>query len=373
MAKDYYELLGVERSATADDIKKAYRKQALKYHPDKNPGNKDAEEKFKEVSEAYEVLSDSTKRQNYDQFGHDAFTRRRGGGGGGATVDPYDIFSQVFGNGMFESFFGGGGRGGHAGPQAGADLRYDLEISFEDAVFGVDRDIEIPRTENCARCSGSGAEPGTKLKRCPHCGGTGQVSLSQGFFSIRQTCPSCHGQGQSVEKPCTECNGQGRVRRRKRIQIHIPAGVNTGSRLRVSGEGEAGSRGGPQGDLYVVMHVREHELFSREGDDLYCEMPIDLETAAMGGNVPVPTIGGTAEMKIKAGTQTGNIMRLRGKGVPSVRGGGRGDLLVKIIVEIPTSLSSKQKDLLREFAKESSEHNYPERREFQKKAKKFYS
>ena len=374
---DFYELLGVPHSASADEIKKAYRKLALKYHPDKNPGDKAAEEKFKEVSAAYEVLSDQGKRAQYDQFGHEAFTRRRGaggpGGGGGPTMDPYDIFSQVFGGGggggIFDSFFGGGG-GGH-GPQGGNDLRYDLSIPFEDAVFGATREIEIPRAEHCDRCKGSGCEPGTSKKRCPQCGGSGQVTMAQGFFSIRQRCPSCGGQGESIEKPCRQCRGEGLVERAKKLKLNIPAGVDTGSRLRLSGEGEAGRRGGPAGDLYVVLHVEEHLLFKRDGDDLYCEVPIPMTTAALGATVKVPTLTGAAELTIPAGTQTGTIFRMRGKGIPSLRGGGRGDLHIRIKVEIPTKLDAAQREKLAAFSA-VAESAFPDSRGFQDRAKKFF-
>lgn len=370
MSKDYYELLGVDRSADADQIKKAYRKLAVKYHPDKNPGNAEAEEKFKEVSAAYEVLSDAEKRARYDRFGHDAFTRA--GRGGGPSVDPFDIFSQVFGgggSGIFDSFFGGGGR--QQGPQGGADLRYDLEIDFEDAIFGADKAVVIPTFVACETCHGSGCKKGTSPKTCSQCGGSGQVTMAQGFFSIRQTCPYCHGSGQSIESPCPACSGQGRVRKRKNIQIHIPAGVDTGSRLRVSGEGEIGERGGPAGDLYVVLHVRDDSIFHRDGMDLACSLPVTLEQAIVGGAVIVPTIGGKAQIKIPPGTQNGTVFRLRGKGVPSVRGAGRGDLHVRIVVEIPAKLSSEQRRKLTDFHESLTEANYPRKTKFAKDAGKY--
>lgn len=370
MAKDYYEILSVDRSASADQIKKAYRKLAVKYHPDKNPGDKEAEEKFKEVSTAYGVLSDEKKRQQYDQFGHDAFVNR-GGGRQGQTVDPFDIFSQVFGGGMFDSFFGGGAGGGRT--QRGADLRYDMEIEFEDAVFGTDTTVQIPRAVHCEHCGGSGAAPGTSSRTCSQCGGSGQVAMAQGFFSVRQTCPYCRGQGQVVESPCSQCGGEGRVQRRKRIQIHIPAGVDTGSRLRVPGEGEAGPRGAATGDLYVVIHVREHEIFTREGSDIHCEIPVPFATVALGGTVKVPTLSGTAQVKIPAGTQHGAVFRLRGKGVPSVRGGGRGSQHVHIIVEVPTKLNADQREKLQAFDDACSEDSYPRLKKFLAKAKQFFS
>ncbi len=374
MAKDYYEQLGVERNADAEQIKKAYRKLAVKYHPDKNPGNKEAEDRFKEVSAAYEVLSDPDKRARYDQFGHDAFTRGGGARGGGPAVDPYDLFSQVFGGGgggIFDNLFGGGGRRQQHGPQAGADLRYDLEIAFEDAIFGADKTIQIPTLVACETCSGSGCKAGTRPKTCGQCGGSGQVTMAQGFFSIRQTCPYCHGSGQMIESPCESCAGQGRVRRRKNIQIHIPAGVDTGSRLRISGEGESGERGGPTGDLYVVLHVHDDEVFVRNGMDLSCELPVAFEMATLGGTARVPTIGGAAQLKIPAGTQTGTVFRLRGKGVPSVRGGGRGDLHVRIVVEVPTKLSSADRHKLEEACRGLNDDNYPRHGEFLRRAAKY--
>jgi len=370
MAKDYYEILGIERSASADEIKKAYRKQALKYHPDRNPGDKEAEEKFKEVSAAYEVLSDENKRHQYDRFGHDAYTRGHRPTAGG---DPFDIFSQVFGGSIFDTFFGGGDPHTQAGPQAGADLRYDLQIGFEDAVFGLDRQIEIPRAETCDACRGSGCEPGTSGRACPQCHGAGQVSMAQGFFSVRQRCPSCRGAGKIIDAPCKQCRGEGRVQRRKTIQLHIPAGVDTGSRLRVSGEGEAGRLSGPPGDLYVVIHVAKHEIFQREGDDLYCEVPVQFHVAALGGKVKVPTVSGPAELTIPKGTQSGSVFRLRDKGVPSVRGYGRGDQHVRVIVEVPTNLGAAEAQKLREFAESCDDRVYPKLRAFLKKAKKFFS
>ena len=370
MPTDYYETLGIGRSVSQDEIKKAYRKKALQYHPDKNPNDKAAEEKFKEVSAAYEVLSDESKRRQYDQFGHEAYTRGHRGGGG---VDPFDIFSQVFGNSIFDSFFGGGSTRSRTGPEAGTDLRYDFQIAFEDAIFGADKEIEIPRAETCDRCDGSGCEPGTSRRRCPHCRGTGQVSMAQGFFSIRQRCPHCRGTGEIVETPCSRCRGEGRVNKRTKIQVHVPAGVDTGSRLRVSGEGEAGRRSGPPGDLYIVLHVKKHDVFTREENDLYCDVPVPFHTAALGGTVQVPTIGGPAEVKIPAGTQSGTVFRLRGKGVPSLRGYGRGDQHVRISVEVPSNLNSAQKQKLREFEEICGDHAYPKMHAFLKKAKKFFS
>jgi molecular chaperone DnaJ len=373
MPKDYYEILEVDRSISADGLKKAYRKLALKYHPDRNPGNADAEERFKELSSAYEVLSDPEKRRLYDQYGHDAFTRT-GRGAGGTHMDPFDIFSQVFGGGgggsIFDSFFGGGQ--GRAAAQTGADLRYDLEIDFSDAVFGADKTIEIPRAVPCESCGGKGAQPGTSASRCQHCGGTGQITMAQGFFSIRQSCPYCRGAGEVIDKPCRDCGGEGRVRRRKSIQVHIPAGVDNGSRLRMTGEGEAGERGAPPGDLYVILHVHPHEIFERDGLDLMCNVPLAFEQAALGATITVPTLSGPAQVKIPAGTQSGTVFRLKGKGVPSLRGGGRGDQHVRVIVEVPTHLSSDQRKKLEAFAESASGSIYPQRESFLKRVKKLF-
>ncbi len=382
MAKDFYTALGIERSASSEDIKKAYRKQALKYHPDRNPNDQEAEEKFKEVSAAYEVLSDPEKRRRYDQYGHEAYTRSAGraseGGFGG--VDPFDIFSQVFGGGgggsVFDSFFGDGqSRAGRArnAPAAGRDIVYEMEIDFEDAVFGADKKIELTRPVACDNCQGTGAKPGTKPTTCQHCQGTGQITMNQGFFSVRQQCPYCQGSGQTISDPCPTCQGVGRVRKRKSIQIHIPVGVDTGSRLRVGGEGESGQRGGPPGDLYVILHVRPHAFFRREGGDIFCEVLIPLDVAALGGSVAVPTIGGKGKLKIPAGTQNGAVFRLRGKGIPALRGRGRGDQHVKVQVEVPTKLHGKQKEKIQELAELCGEENYPRCREFRAKTAAFLS
>ena len=370
MARDYYEILGVQRGLSAEELKKAYRKLALTYHPDKNPGNKEAEEKFKEVSAAYEVLSDPEKRAQYDQFGHEAFTRRRGGGGGGGHVDPYDVFSQVFGGGIFDSFFGGNARNPN-GPQGGADLRYDMQIDFEEAVFGTEKEIEIPRAQNCSRCLGNGCEPGTSKRRCSHCGGSGQVTMAQGFFSIRQRCPMCQGQGEMIEQRCRVCRGEGVVQETKKIRVNIPAGVDTGSRLRLSGEGESGRRGGEAGDLYVVLHVREHDLFKRDGEDLYCDVPVPVTVALLGETIKAPTLTGATELKIPAGTQSNTVFRIRGKGIPSLRGHGRGDLHVRVMVEIPAKLNGKQRAKIEELAALCDAETFPQQEAFLRKAKKF--
>ena len=375
MAHDYYELLGVQRKASADEIKKAYRKLAVKYHPDKNPGDKAAEDKFKEISQAYEVLSDSNKRAQYDQFGHDAFTRagRGGFGGGGGFHDPFDIFSQVFGNSsIFEDLFGGGSSR-RSNVRDGADLRYDLEIAFEDAVLGAEKSIKIPKLEPCSACKGSGCEPGTNKSRCSRCGGAGQLSMTQGFFSVRQTCPSCGGTGQTIQTPCRKCNGEGRVRAEKTLQLRIPPGVDTGSRLRLAGEGEAGSNGGRTGDLYIVIHVQQHEIFQRDEDDIICEVPIDFPTAAMGGVIDVPTVTGNTKLKIPEGTQNGTVLRIKGKGMPSLRGGLRGDQHVKIFVEVPKNLTRQQKTLLQQYGESmESLKNHPLMDAFVSRAKRFF-
>ncbi len=352
MATDFYEALGVARNASADDIKKAYRKQALKYHPDRNPGDHAAEDKFKEVSQAYEVLRDGEKRQMYDQVGHDAFMRAGRGaqnGQGGFGGDPFDILSQVFG---MDDLFGGRRRGGgRSASRPGSDLRYQMVLDFEEAVFGTEKEIEFDKPDHCDVCKGQGTEPGTSRRTCPTCGGSGMISLSQGFFNLRQECSSCSGTGEIVEKPCRNCQGQGRVRKHTKLRIRVPAGVDTGMQRRVSGEGEAGARGGPNGDLYIAFNVREHDVFKREGTDVMIDVPIDFPTAALGGVIEVPTLHGPEELKIPAGTQSGSVFHLRGKGIPSVhRGERQGDQHVRVVVEVPRNLNREQKEKLREFA-----------------------
>ncbi len=380
MARDFYEILGVPKTASEPEIKKAYRKLAIKYHPDKNPDDKSAEDKFKELSQAYEVLSDPSKRSRYDQFGAQAFSGASSRGGGFEGFhDPFDIFSQVFGGGgggidLGDLLFGSGRRSsGRSGATDGSDLRFDIEIDFEDAVFGADKTIRIPRLETCSDCGGTGCAKGSSPQTCKHCGGAGQISSSQGFFSVRQTCPSCNGQGRVVTNPCKTCRGQGRVRTEKQLKIHIPPGVDTGSRLRVSGEGEGGMRGGHQGDLYVVIHVRPHEIFQRDGADIFCELPIDYPTAVLGDVVPVPTITGKAKMKIPPGTQNGTILRMKGKGMPSLRGGGRGDQHVKIFIEVPKSISREQRQLMEKYKELADKSSHPIIDAFLNKAKKFFS
>ncbi|MBN4074162.1 molecular chaperone DnaJ [bacterium AH-315-E10] len=369
MAQDFYDILSISKSATDDEIKKAYRKLAVKYHPDKNPDDKEAEEKFKEVSNAYETLKDPEQRSMYDQVGHDAFTQRgRGGGRSSQHVDPFDLFSQVFsssgGGGIFEEFFGGGGARQRNRPQQGADLLYNLRIEFEDAVFGIDKTIEVTKDNSCDTCSGSGSEKGSSKTTCKQCGGAGQVNVSQGFFNLRQTCNICSGTGEVIEKPCKTCRGSGLVEKTEKIEIHIPAGVDTGSRLRVSGKGAPGARGGRSGDLYVALHVDDHDFFEREGVDLYIDVPIDYVTAVIGGTIDVPTLSGIAKLKIPAGTQNGGNFRLRNKGVPSLRGQGRGNQFVKVRIEVPRKLNKEQEKVLKEFSETCTEKTHPDIKEF---------
>src|SRR5881397_3792199 len=331
--RDYYEVLGVGRSATDEEVKRAYRKLAVKFHPDKNPDDPHAEEKFKELGEAYDVLMDPDKRAAYDRFGHAAFAQGRTGFGGGFH-DPFDIFREVFGQGgfgggIFETFFGGNTQAEDR--QHGSDLRYDMQIKLEEAAFGAEKEIEIEKLDMCDKCHGSGAEPGSRTVSCPTCGGRGQVISSRGFFHISQTCPRCRGAGEIIEKPCHQCHGEGRVEKLGRVKLKIPAGIREGSRLRSSRNGEAGIRGGPPGDLYVVIHIKEHKIFQRDGDNLYCEVPIPFSLAALGGEVDVPTLEGKAHLKCPAGTQSGQMFKLRGKGVVHVNGRGEhGDLLVRV-------------------------------------------
>src|SRR2546430_2393133 len=371
--RDYYEVLGVGRSTSAEEIKRAYRKLAVKFHPDKNPDDPHAEEKFKELGEAYDVLMDADKRAAYDRFGHAAFTQGMGRGGG--FHDPFDIFREVFsgaGGGIFESFFGGGATTDREGRQRGSDLRYDMQITLEEAAFGVDKEIEVRKLDTCAKCAGKGAEPGSRTINCPSCGGRGQVISSRGFFQVSQTCPRCRGVGQIVEKPCRDCDGEGRLEKASRIKLKIPAGIADGSRLRSSRNGEAGIRGGPQGDLYVVVHVQEHRVFQRQEDNLYCEVPIPFSTATLGGEVPVPTLEGKANLKIPAGTQSGQMFKLRSKGIVHVNGREHGDLLVRVMVEVPTRLNAEQRAKLEEFAELCGEENTPLRKSFFERAKEFF-
>ncbi len=354
MSKSYYEILGVNKDASAEAIKKAYRKQAMKYHPDRNQGDSAAEEKFKEAAEAYEVLSDLQKRQIYDAYGKEGL-KNSGYSGPGNSEDIFSHINDLFGD-MFG--FGGGGRGRRRdpnGPVQGEDLRYDIRISFMEAVHGVNRQVEVTKRETCWTCEGSGARPGHKPQVCPTCQGRGQVIRSQGFFQVSTTCPRCNGAGQVITDPCNDCHGEGLINRNKKVSIRIPAGVDTGSRMRLSGEGEGGRRGGPSGDLYVVIHVDEHEHFQRDGQTIYLRLPVSMVRAALGCEADVPTIHGSAKLKIPAGAQSGERFTLRGEGVPSLRGSGKGDMVVEIQVQTPTKLTKEQKELLREFDELSKE------------------
>ena len=378
MAKeDYYKLLGVSREAGAEEIKKAYRKKAVEFHPDKNPNDTSAEEMFKKISEAYEVLKDTDKRAAYDRYGHDAFqqagTGRGRGPGYGGFHDPFDIFREVFGGGasggIFEEFFGGSSRGG---PQRGPDLRYDLEITLEEAARGVEREIKYRRAVSCSRCKGSGAEPGTKKTRCPTCHGNGNVTTARGFFNLRQVCPTCHGSGYTLDKPCRKCGGEGRTNKTSTIKSRIPPGVETGSKLRSAGHGEAGTMGGTHGDLYVVVHVKEHDIFERNRNDLFCEIPIKFTLAALGGTIDVPTLFGKAALKIPAATQSGTTFRMRGHGMPPLHDKRKGDQLVRVHVEVPRKLNSEQRQKLEDFAISSGDADNPVGKSFLKKAKRFF-
>lgn len=371
--RDYYEVLGVEKGASGPELKKSYRRVAMKYHPDRNPDDKDAEEKFKEASEAYEVLSDSEKRSAYDQFGHAGLEGAGGMGGqgfGGGSGGFSDIFGDVFGD-----IFGGGGGGGHGrgGPARGSDLRYNLELSLEDAVKGTDVKIRVPTLVACKPCDGSGAKAGTKPVSCTTCGGIGQVRMQQGFFSVQQTCPKCRGKGSVISDPCRDCHGQGRTEETKTLSVKVPAGVDNGDRIRLSGEGEAGTSGGPAGDLYVQVGVKDHEIFQRDGKNLYCEVPISFIDAALGGELEVPTLDGRVKLKVPTETQTGKLFRLRGKGVTPIRGNTAGDLMCRVVVETPVNLSAKQKELLRELqGTMSSDKNSPRQSSWFEGMKNFF-
>ena len=368
--RDYYEVLGVDKSAGERDIKKAYKKLAMKYHPDRTQGDKALEEKFKEIQEAYEVLTDSQKRAAYDQYGHAGVDPNRGGAGFGGGADFGDIFGDVFGD-----IFGGGRGGRQSRARQGADLRYNLELSLEEAVRGKDVEIRVPTLVECDVCHGSGAKKGTSPTTCPTCHGNGQVQMRQGFFAVQQTCPTCSGRGKIISDPCNACHGHGRKEKTKTLSVKIPAGVDTGDRIRLTGEGEAGENGAPAGDLYVQVHVREHDIFQRDGNNLYCEVPLSFTTAALGGELQVPTLDGKVKLKVSPETQTGRMFRLRGKGVKSVRSGVTGDLMCKVVVETPVNLSARQKELLQELddsmGGDSAKHR-PKEKGFFDGVKKFF-
>ena len=365
--RDYYEVLGVQKDADERTLKKAYHKLAHQFHPDKNPGDKPAEEKFKEASEAYAILSDAEKRAAYDRYGHNM----PGGGDpfGGQGVNIQDIFGDIFG----DLFGGGGGRGrGRGGASRGSDLRYHLEVAFEEAAFGCQREVQIPRLEECATCSGSGAKAGTQPKRCATCSGSGEIRVTQGFFAIAKACPQCHGSGKLIESPCADCRGQGQREVERTLQVKVPPGVNEGTRLRFVGEGEAGRGGGPRGDLYVVLAIKPHPLFARDDEHVTCEIPISFTQAALGCNLDVPTLDGKVQMRIPAGTQPGALFRLKGKGIPALRGGSRGDQLVRVRLEVPKKLNEEQQDLLERFAAASQEDVHPDNKSFFDKVKELF-
>ncbi|AZV93057.1 molecular chaperone DnaJ [Pseudomonas sp. S 311-6] len=375
MAKrDFYETLGVSKSASDDDIKKAYRKLAMKYHPDRNPGNKEAEEKFKEVKAAYEVLSEADKRAAYDRYGHAGVDQNGGMGGGQGGMGG---FAEAFGD-IFGDIFGAAA-GGRRGPQVyrGADMQYSLEISLEQAANGFDTEIRIPGWDECDSCHGSGAKKGSSKSTCRTCGGAGAVRMQQGFFSVQQTCPTCHGSGEEITDPCDKCGGAGRLRRNKTLQVSIPAGIDDGMRIRSSGNGEPGLNGGPPGDLYVEVHIREHDIFQRDGDDLHAELTIPFTTAALGGDIQVPTLNGKAEITIPEGTQSGKTFRLRGKGIRGVRSNYPGDLYCHLVVETPVRLSDEQKSLLRQFETSlnqgGSDRHSPQSKSWTDRVREFFS
>jgi molecular chaperone DnaJ len=374
MAKrDYYEVLGVNRDAQDEEIKKAYRKLAMKYHPDRNPDNPKAEEHFKEAKEAYEILSDANKRSAYDQFGHAGVDPSQGmGGAAGAGFSGgfADAFSDIFGE-----IFGGGQQRGRSGAYRGADLRYNLEIGLEEAARGTDTKIRIPTMEQCETCHGSGAKPGTQPQTCPTCSGRGEVRMQQGFFSLQQTCPRCHGSGKVIASPCGTCQGVGRLKKQKTLSVKIPAGVDDGDRIRLSGEGEHGASGGPTGDLYVVIHTKPHPVFTRDHSDLHCEMPVSFSTAALGGDIEIPTLDGHAKIKIPPETQTGQVFRLRGKGIKALRSASFGDLMCHVVVETPVRLTERQRELLRELEtinQQDARHN-PRAKSWMDKVREFFA
>jgi len=376
MAKrDYYEVLGVNRDADDDAIKKSYRKLAMKFHPDRNPNDKSAEDKFKEAKEAYEILSDANKRAAYDRFGHAGVDGQSGMGGAGAQgfSSFADAFGDIFGD-IFGQQGGGGGRG-RSNVYRGADLRYNLEISLEQAAHGTETKIRIPTAEDCGTCRGTGAKAGTQPKTCPTCNGQGQVRISQGFFSLQQTCPNCHGTGKIIPDPCPACHGQGRLKTHKTLSVKIPAGIDNGDRIRHTGGGEPGMNGGPGGDLYVQISIKEHAMFQRDHDDLHCEMPISFTTAALGGEIEIPTLDGSAKVKIPPETQSGKVFRIRGKGIKGLRSQGPGDLMCHVAVETPVNLTDRQKELLREFetaTRQNSDRHNPRAKGWMDRVKEFF-
>jgi molecular chaperone DnaJ len=378
---DYYEVLGVARNATQEDIKKAYRKLALKYHPDKNPGDSEAEARFKEVSEAYEVLSDQKKREMYDRYGKEGVRAgaQAAGAGFGSMEDALRTFMDAFGGmgggeSIFDSLFGGfGPRGGAGHLRQGASKKATIRISFEEAAKGVEKELAITRYSTCSTCNGSGATSQAGIKECPRCNGAGQVFQSRGFFSMSSTCPQCNGEGRMISDPCRECKGEGRIKEKDRVKVHIPAGVDTGMRLKMSGYGDAGEGSGPPGDLYVFINVDSHPIFERQGDDILLDLPIGFAEAALGSKKDIPTLFGSCRLSIPEGTQAGKVLRIRGEGFPNVHGRGKGDLLVRIIVETPTHLTENQKDILKEFAKTEGIDNFPRKKSFTEKIKSFFS
>lgn len=376
--RDYYDVLGVGKSADATEIKKAYRKLAMKYHPDKNPGDKEAEEKFKEINEAYEVLSDETKRKNYDQFGHEGVNGQGFGGAGGFGGQGFGGFDDIFGD-IFGDMFGGGFGGGRPrrrGPERGADIRQRINISFEEAAFGKKVQVKINRSEECDECHGSGAKTGTSKKTCPTCNGSGQVQSVQrtpfGNIASTRTCSTCNGEGEVIDSPCSKCHGKGSIRKTKTIEVDIPAGIDEGQMIKLSGQGELGTRGGPRGDLYIEVSVNVHQLFTREGYDVYLEMPITFAQATLGDEIQVPTLDGKVQYQVPEGTQTGTVFRLKGKGIPKLRSNVRGDQYVKVIVEIPKKLNDKQKELVRQFAKECGEEVHERQKSLSDKIDGFF-
>ena len=377
--RDYYDVLGVDKSADATAIKKAYRKLAMKYHPDKNPGDKEAEEKFKEINEAYEVLSDETKRRNYDQFGHEGVNGQGFGGAGGFGGQGFggfdDIFGDIFGD-MFGWGFSGGSRQRRRGPERGADIKQRVNISFEEAAFGKKVQVKINRSEECDQCHGSGAKPGTSKKTCPTCHGSGQVQSVQrtpfGNIASTRTCSTCNGEGEVIDSPCSKCHGKGSIRKTKTIEVDIPAGIDNGQMIKLGGQGELGTRGGPRGDLYIEVNVQSHPLFTRDGYDVYLEMPITFAQATLGDKIQVPTLDGKVEYEVPEGTQTGTVFRLKGKGIPKLKSNVRGDQYVKVTVEIPKKLNEKQKELVREFAKECGQEVHQRQKTLSDKIDNFF-